>query len=104
MKEYQAYRLWCQGADKEGKPLNNIGDLNRLLADGWVPVRESPGHAGGDWRIVTWLLILEREKPNKPVVVQPKRPDLVALLQGVIERAKDRELNEDDFLAELKKL
>ena len=104
MKEYQAYRLWCQGTDKDGKLLNNIDGLNKLLADGWVPMREVPGHPGGDWRILSWLVILEREKPNKAVEVQPKRPDLVALLQGVIEKAKDRDLNEDDFLAELKKL
>jgi hypothetical protein len=57
--EHQMFRLWDSG---EGK--DNRGDLNKLLADGWVPVRETALHPTENSGVMfAALILLRREVP-----------------------------------------
>ena len=110
-KEYRMFRVLGNG------PQENTDEINKLLAQGWTPIRECPGHASGNYQ--TWLVTLEREKSVEPEKPQ-KEPTLIETLQGVIDKLRwddveggelleaepveDVVLAEHEFLEQLRKM
>jgi hypothetical protein len=55
--EYKFARIWCQ------PPNDNLNDINKMLADGWEAVRESPMGGG---IVSSCSLVLLRKIVCKP--------------------------------------
>lgn len=51
-REYKYFEFWSRGAN------DNMGELDALLSEGWLPVRETPtGGSASEIRSVLVLLV-----------------------------------------------